>query len=139
MPALIIKSPHSPPTRPPIPHHLPIRLHLPPTKPTLAINPQHFPLTPPDWDASWQENCSDARFVTQVNWELDGLERADIVVVYFAPEAKAPITLLELGLVLGKGKRVVVCCEEGFWKRGNVELLCGRMGGAVYGKFGRGE
>lgn len=51
-----------------------------------------------------------------------------VVVVYFGKDAKAPITLLELGYILGKGKNVIVGCEEGFWKRGNVDIICRRSG-----------
>jgi hypothetical protein len=45
--------------------------------------------------------------------------------MYFAPATKAPITLLELGLAAGSGK-LVVCCPEGFWRKGNVEVVCAR-------------
>ena len=50
------------------------------------------------------------------------------VVVFFSKDAKAPITLLELGYMLGEGKKVIVGCERGFWKRGNVEIICRRAG-----------
>ena len=43
--------------------------------------------------------------------------------MYFAPETKAPITLLELGLFARTGK-AVVCCPEGFWRKGNVDVVC---------------
>jgi hypothetical protein len=35
--------------------------------------------------------------------------------------------LLELGLFARSGK-VVACCPEGFWRRGNVEVVCRRYG-----------
>ena len=62
-----------------------------------------------------------------VEWELDGLERADVIAMWFAPETKAPITLLELGLFARSGK-VVVGCPNGFWRKGNVEVVCARFG-----------
>jgi hypothetical protein len=31
--------------------------------------------------------------------------------------------LLELGLFARSGK-MVVCCPEGFWRRGNVQIVC---------------
>jgi hypothetical protein len=58
---------------------------------------------------------------------LDGLERASVVAMYFAPPTQAPITLLELGLLARSGK-LVVCCPPGFWRRGNVEVVCARYG-----------
>ncbi len=53
------------------------------------------------------------------------LEAADIVVMYLAPGTKSPISLLELGLCAHSGK-LKVCCPEGFWRRGNVEIVCMR-------------
>jgi hypothetical protein len=114
----------------------------PPTwQSTLSASLSHLPITilnplRPDWDSSWKEDLSDTRFVKQVNWELNGLEKADVVAIYFGPEAKAPITLLELGLVVREkenGKKVMVCCPEGYWKRGNVQIVCGKAGVKVVG------
>jgi Nucleoside 2-deoxyribosyltransferase like len=78
-----------------------------------------------DWDASWEQRASNPQFSEQVNWELDMLDAADIVVMYLAPGTKAPISLLELGLCARTGK-LRVCCPEGFWRRGNVEMVCER-------------
>lgn len=79
-----------------------------------------------DWDASWRQAIDDPRFRTQVEWELDGLERADVIAMWFAPNSQAPITLLELGLHARRGK-VVAGCPEGFWRRGNIEIVCARF------------
>ena len=79
------------------------------------------------WDASWRQSIEHAEFRGQVEWELDGLERADTIAMWFSPESKAPITLLELGLFARTGK-VVVGCPEGFWRRGNIEIVCARFG-----------
>jgi hypothetical protein len=48
-------------------------------------------------------------------------------VFYFAPEALTPIALLELGMYAGTDK-AVVCCPQGFYKRGNVQIVCERYG-----------
>jgi hypothetical protein len=60
---------------------------------------------------------------------MDYARVADVIVFYFAGDAKAlqPITLLELGLYAGTGK-AIVCCPEGFWKRGNIQIVCERYG-----------
>jgi len=58
---------------------------------------------------------------------LDAQERATLILMYFAPTTKAPITLLELGLGARSGK-LIVCCPEGYWRRGNVEIVCARYG-----------
>ncbi|RDL41687.1 Uncharacterized protein BP5553_01666 [Venustampulla echinocandica] len=93
----------------------------------------HLPITildplRPDWDSSWKEEPSSPQFLEQVSWELHALEQADIVAIYFGAETTAPVTLLEFGFAAGKGKRVVVCCQEGYQKRGNVQILCDKLG-----------
>src|SRR5207302_8762032 len=65
-----------------------------------------------EWDASWVQSVENPQFREQVEWELDGLERASVVAMYFAPTTRAPITLLELGLSARSGK-TVACCPEG--------------------------
>lgn len=86
-----------------------------------------------DWDSSWVQSIDNEKFVEQVVWELEGLERASAVLIYFDPTTKSPITLLELGLVstfLGteRLKDIVVVCPEGFWRKGNVDIVCQRYG-----------
>ncbi len=90
--------------------------------PVVMLNPRRDA-----WDASWEQSISNPEFRGQVEWELEGLERASLIAVYFAPDTKAPITLLELGLFAQSG-RMVVCCPPGFWRRGNVEVVCARYG-----------
>lgn len=77
------------------------------------------------WDSSWEQNIENPHFKEQVEWELEGLERSNIVLFYFAPETKSPISLLELGLFANSGK-AIVCCPEGFWRKGNVDIVCNR-------------
>jgi Nucleoside 2-deoxyribosyltransferase like len=80
-----------------------------------------------DWDPAWEQSAANPPFRDQVEWELAGLERADLIAMYFDPPTKSPVTLLELGLFAGSGK-LVVCCPEGFWRKGNVDLVCARYG-----------
>ena len=80
-----------------------------------------------DWDSSWEEKISNPQFNQQVNWELQGLEQAKLVLMYFHPATKSPITLLELGLVAQLDpKKLIVVCAEGFWRKGNVDVVCDR-------------
>jgi len=79
------------------------------------------------WDSTWVEDVSDVRFKEQVEWEMDHAKVADVIAFYFKPGTLTPITLLELGMYAGTG-RAVVCCPEGFYKRGNVQLVCARYG-----------
>lgn len=76
------------------------------------------------WDASWEQSLSNPLFVEQVEWELAAQEKADVIAMYFAPATKAPITLLELGLF--RQKKMIVCCPDGYWRKGNVDIVCRR-------------
>ena len=78
-----------------------------------------------DWDNSIVQRVYDPAFSEQVNWELDAIDYADLIVFYFDPNTKSPITLMELGLFANSGK-VIVCCPDGFWRKGNVEIVCNR-------------
>ena len=78
-----------------------------------------------DWDSSWEQSIHNANFKEQVEWELDHLDKADIILMYFDENTKSPISLLELGLYASSGK-VILYCPEGFWRKGNVDIVCGR-------------
>jgi len=82
-----------------------------------------------DWDTSWEQKITNPQFNEQVTWELQALEDADVIVMYFDPNTKSPISLLELGLF--KHKPMVVLCPEGFWRKGNVDIVCERYNIAV--------
>ena len=78
-----------------------------------------------DWNSSWGQSISDPHFFNQVTWELDALDAADIILMYFDPNTKSPISLLELGLYAGS-KKLIVVCPDGFWRKGNVDVVCQR-------------
>lgn len=91
-------------------------------EPVALLNPRRD-----DWDSSLEQDISNDEFRGQVEWELDGLDSADFIVIYFDAAGKAPITLMELGLhAESHADRMVVCCPEGFWRRGNVQVVCDR-------------
>jgi hypothetical protein len=79
----------------------------------------------PDWNNEIKQEYSDPSFYQQVNWELNALEQSDIILMYFDPNTKSPISLLEFGLYAKTGKLRVIC-PEGFWKKGNVDIVCDR-------------
>jgi hypothetical protein len=90
----------------------------------LVLNPRRA-----NWDASWEQKIDNPPFREQVEWELDALDAADIVLMYFSPETKSPITLLELGVhAAANPQKLLVCCPEGFWRKGNVDIVCNRYG-----------
>lgn len=82
-----------------------------------------------DWDSSWEQTIENEQFKEQVTWELTSLEIADYIIMYFDPNTKSPISLLELGLYAGcDPEKLVVLCPEGFWRKGNVDIVCERYG-----------
>ncbi|SPO01976.1 uncharacterized protein DNG_04649 [Cephalotrichum gorgonifer] len=100
---------------------------------TLAASLSDLPVTiynpdRPDWDSTWREDVDFAPYREQVLWELDKLDRADLVAVYFHPATQAPISLLEFGLFARVPGKVVVVCPVGYWKRGNVQIVCQKFG-----------
>jgi hypothetical protein len=80
-----------------------------------------------DWDSSWTQEFTNPQFYQQVNWELTALKKADLIIMYFHPDTKSPISLLEFGKFAESGK-MLVCCPTGFWRKGNVDIVCERYG-----------
>ena len=80
-----------------------------------------------DWDSSWEQKIENPQFNEQVTWELSNIENSDIVMYYFDKETQSPITLAELGLAAGKfPEKAIVICPEGFFRKGNVDIICDR-------------
>ncbi len=80
-----------------------------------------------DWDNSWVQAVENPEFNAQVSWELEAMEAADLIIMYFAAGTRSPVTLLEMGLYARSGK-LIVCCPEGFWRKGNIDIVCRRYG-----------
>ncbi len=90
----------------------------------LVLNPRRA-----NWDSSWAQTIDNPPFREQVEWELDALDAADVVLMYFDPATKSPITLLELGIHAATNpEKMIVCCPTGFWRKGNVDIVCARYG-----------
>lgn len=86
----------------------------------LILNPRRA-----NWDPSWEQTKNNPQFRAQVEWELFGLETATRVLFYFDPNTKSPITLAELGIIAAqKPEAAWVVCPEGFWRKGNVDVMC---------------
>ena len=95
----------------------------------IILNPRRT-----DWDNTWVQDISNPKFREQVEWELNAMERADEIFMYFDPTTKSPISLLELGLFTRTGK-MIVCCPKGFWRKGNVDVVCEKYGVIMVNDF----
>lgn len=80
-----------------------------------------------NWNPDLKQDISNDDFRFQVEWELDHLDSCDMILMYFDPAGQAPITLLELGLHATSSK-LEVCCPDGYWRKGNVQVVCERFG-----------
>lgn len=67
----------------------------------------------------------------QVNWELEHLEQADIILMNILGSSKSPITLLEMGLHARSGK-LYVACEPSYYRYDNVRITCSYYGIPLY-------
>ena len=75
----------------------------------------------------WEQSVENPEFRAQVEWELSSQEIADRILMYFEPGTLSPVSIAELGLFAKTGKLVVVC-PDGFWRKGNIDIICRRYG-----------
>lgn len=68
-----------------------------------------------------REDFTPDKLDEQIMWELDALERADIILMWFPGDTQAPISLLEAGLYMRSGK-LFLGVEESYYRRRNLEL-----------------
>lgn len=87
----------------------------------LVLNPRRV-----EWDASWEQKFESPQFFQQVSWEIDAMEKSNLIIMNFLPESKSPISLLELGLFAKSGK-MMVCCPDEFYRSGNVQIVCNKF------------
>ncbi len=83
---------------------------------------------------NWNPNSSRAEMAKQINWEMDNLDKCDVIFMNILEESLSPITLLELGLYANSGKMIVSCHEE-FWRKINVDVVCDRFNIPRYDNF----
>jgi hypothetical protein len=88
-----------------------------------------------------EQTIDNPKFAEQVNWELERIDRCDIFFLHLPADSKAPISLMELGYYLGRihenparfsGQRCVISVEEGYYRRGNIEVILNREGMTLY-------
>lgn len=82
-----------------------------------------------DWNNEWKQTLEDSNFVGQVDWELDKLEESDFIFFFFDPNTQSPISLIEFGMyVRCNPEKLIVCCPDGFWKKGNLQITGRKYG-----------
>jgi len=72
---------------------------------------------------NWNPDATDVEVEEQVLWELQGLERANTILMVFLGDSKSPISLLETGLH-AKSEKLHVVCSDKFYRYVNVKTTC---------------
>jgi len=83
-----------------------------------------------DYDAGQKQTIDNPYFKEQVTWELDGLDRSDLIVMFLQEDTLSPISMMEIGLYINTldwNKQMIICCPPKFWRRGNIEVLVDRF------------
>lgn len=94
---------------------------------SVVLNPRRD-----EWDSTWEQSIDNPLFKQQVLWELDGMDRANIIIINLLAGSMSPISLMELGLHAPRRVLMFVACEPGFWRRGNVQVVCERHNIPLY-------
>lgn len=66
-----------------------------------------------------------------IQWELDTLSKADIILLNFLSDSKSPISLVELGLYVASNKLIIICPKE-FYKSKYVYTLCEKYNTPIF-------
>ncbi len=82
------------------------------------------------WDCSLEQNIKNPQFREQVTWEQHYLAESDIRIFVFTDNSKAPITFFELGLFINKPN--LICVEDGFYRKANIDITATLYGKPVY-------
>lgn len=73
--------------------------------------------------AKWPEGDDHNEIEKQIKWELYHLEKSDLIIMNILPGSKSPISLMEIGL-FAKEKKLVVFCNQSFYRYDNVKIVC---------------
>lgn len=76
------------------------------------LNPRRI-----DFDIAKVDNT-----IEQINWECKTMWESDLVVFWFPQETVCPITLFELGLNLGRWKKVLVGVHPNYSRKLDLEV-----------------
>lgn len=86
-------------------------------KPIVIFNPRRD---------DWPEDGRQRAITNQINWELDHMEQADLIIMNIVADSKSPISLMELGIHC-HDEKLVVFCPDTFYHYDNVRIVCERF------------
>ena len=79
----------------------------------------------------WDPCPDDSELIYQIHWEQEYLDKADLIIMSISDDSKSPISLLELGLY-AKDQKMVVFCNDKFYRYMNVKLTCEKYNIPLY-------
>ena len=88
------------------------------SKPIAVYNPRRD---------DWPEDDQTKLIEEQIKWELEHMDKADLILMNICGDSKSPITLLELG-IHSKENKLIVFCPDNFYRFDNVKVTCERYG-----------
>jgi hypothetical protein len=80
----------------------------------LFLNPRR-----PEWD----ENFGSDEVIKQVKWELEAMEKADVILVNILEDSESPISIAETYRFAGSNK-IFVACPKKFYRYDNIKGVC---------------
>lgn len=75
----------------------------------------------------WPSDSDHNEVEKQIMWELELLERADLIIFNILPQSKSPITLMEIGLFARFSYKVAIFCKENFYRFDNVRCVANKF------------
>lgn len=85
-----------------------------------------------EWNSSWKQSGKKIhpQLKEQILWELDYMDKADVVAVWLSPKSKSVISLMEIGLHARLGK-LVIGCPHRYWRAANVHMTAQKYGAQI--------
>ncbi|CAM1372061.1 nucleoside 2-deoxyribosyltransferase domain-containing protein [Tenacibaculum xiamenense] len=80
---------------------------------------------------------NDSQMEHHINWELEGLELSDIILMNLLPESKSPISMVELGLY-ARSNKLIICCPENFYQYRYIKTLAKKYNVALFTELEKG-
>lgn len=74
---------------------------------------------------------SNFKMKEHIKWELDALDISDKIILNFLPNAKSPISLVELGMYVSTSKLIVICPNE-FYQSRYIKVLCNKHKTSIF-------
>ena len=79
----------------------------------------------------WDPCPDNSELEYQIKWEQKYLDKSDLIIMAISDDSKSPISLLELGLY-AKDQKMIVFCNENFYRYTNVKLTCEKYNIPLY-------